>query len=58
MTVAFFRLYNREFSKEIEVIFYGEKVKYYKVPVYLGITLDRTLTYKAQEPTYESSQFN
>jgi len=45
-TITTFHLNNRETNKEISVHFCGEKIKNEKTPVYLSITLDRTLSFK------------
>lgn len=43
--VCAFHLNNREARKELKVMFKGEKIKHNFTPRYLGITLDRTLTF-------------
>lgn len=40
-----FYLNNREVRKELNAMFKGEKMKHNFTPKYLGITLDRTLTF-------------
>lgn len=44
--ISTFHLNNREANKEISVHFCGERIKNEKTPVYFGITLDRTLSFK------------
>ncbi|KAL4119420.1 hypothetical protein QTP88_012229 [Uroleucon formosanum] len=44
--ITTFHLKNREANKEISVHFCGEKIKNEKTPVYLGITLNRRLSFK------------
>ena len=45
--VSFFHLNNRAAAQELEVKFCGKTVKFNKNPTYLGFTMDRTLTHKA-----------
>jgi hypothetical protein len=44
--VTCFHLNNREANTELSVSFEGEVLNHSKFPKYLGVTLDRTLTYK------------
>jgi hypothetical protein len=46
--ISTFHLNNREANKEISVHFCGERIKNEKTPVYLGIILYRTLSFKKQ----------
>lgn len=41
-----FHLNNRQASRELNLTLNGKTVKYEKTPTYLGVTLDRSLTYK------------
>jgi len=41
-----FHLANRRADYELKISTHGEKLPFEKSPKYLGITLDRTLTYK------------
>jgi hypothetical protein len=45
--VTAFHLNNKEANRELTVHFCGETIRNSKLPVYLGITLDRALTFKA-----------
>ena len=45
--VCAFHLKNREASRELKVNWYNKKLEYHSNPVYLGITLDRTLSFSA-----------
>ncbi|KAE9527209.1 hypothetical protein AGLY_012907 [Aphis glycines] len=44
--VALFHLNNRQSKHEINIIFDGKKIANNHTPSYLGVTLDRTMTYK------------
>lgn len=46
--VTAFHLNNKEANRELTVHFCRETIRNSKLPVYLGITLDRALTFKAQ----------
>ena len=41
-----FHLANRKAHYELNILSYGERLKYDHTPKYLGVTLDRTLSYK------------
>ena len=45
--VCAFHLRNREASRELKVTWYGKELEYHRNPVYLGVTLDRALTFSA-----------
>ncbi|KAJ8333881.1 hypothetical protein SKAU_G00412000 [Synaphobranchus kaupii] len=45
--ICSFHLKNREAKRELDVTWDGIKLENYQHPVYLGVTLDRTLSYKA-----------
>ena len=45
--VSLFRLRNRECGKQLNISWNGVNLTHCNLPVYLGITLDRTLSYKA-----------
>ena len=42
-----FHLHNASANRELNVFLNNERLKHEKNPVYLGVTLDRTLTYRA-----------
>jgi hypothetical protein len=44
--ITTFHLNNREANKELSFHFCDEKIKNEKTPMYLGVTLDRTLSFK------------
>ena len=44
--ICSFHLKNREAKRELDVTWDGIKLENYQHPVYLGVTLDRTLSYK------------
>ena len=45
--VSLFHLRNRECGKQLNISWNGVNLTHCKLPVYLGVTLDRTLSYKA-----------
>ena len=45
--VSLFHLRNRECGKQLNISWNGVKLTHYYLHVYLGVTLDRTLSYKA-----------
>ena len=45
--VCAFHLKNREASRELRIQWYDKELEYHRNPVYLGVTLDRTLTFSA-----------
>ena len=45
--VSLFRLRNRECGKQLNISWNGVNLTHCNLPVYLGVTLDRTLSYKA-----------
>lgn len=46
--ICCFHLQNREAKRELKVEWLGKTLKNIEQPVYLGVTLDRTLTFKEQ----------
>ena len=46
--VCAFHLRNREAQRQLDIIWRGERLKHCPTPVYLGVTLDRALTYRQQ----------
>ena len=45
--VSLFHLWNRECGKQLNISWNGVNLTHCNLPVYLGVTLDRTLSYKA-----------
>ena len=45
--VSLFHLRNRECGKQLNISWNGVNLTHCNLPVYLGVTLDRTLSYKA-----------
>ena len=45
--VGAFHLKNRQASRELKVRWYNKDLEFHKNPVYLGVTLDRTLSFSA-----------
>ena len=45
--VSLFHLRNREYGKQLKISWNGVNLTHCNLPVYLGVTLDRTLSYKA-----------
>lgn len=43
---SLFHLKNREANREVQINWEGQNVRFSKLPVYLGVTLDRTLSFK------------
>ena len=46
-----FRLKNREASKKLNITWYNKHLEHIPNPVYLGVTLDVTLSYRAHTQT-------
>jgi len=46
MVYSVFQLHNTRANRELSVLLDGKHIRHDSHPVYLGITLDRTLTYK------------
>ena len=44
--ISTFHLKNRDAQRELKVVWHGKLLAYSHKPVYLGVTLDRCLTYK------------
>ena len=44
--ISAFHLKNRDANRQLRIRWYGKWLKYTHKPVYLGVTLDRSLTYK------------
>ena len=44
--ISAFHLKNRDANHQLRISWYGKRLKYTPNPVYLGVTLDRPLTYK------------
>jgi len=50
-----FHLRNTSANRELNVFMNGERLRYDAQPVYLGVTLDRTLSYKEHTHTHTHS---
>jgi len=51
--VCAFCLYNKVSKKELKVTFKAEQIKHNFIPRYLGLTLDRTLTFNEHLVKFE-----